>query len=146
MEKRRRVVVFGIFDGVHDGHRDLFRQALRYAQGKLAHEDLKTNVELIAIVGRDNVAEQLKGKSPDYKENDRIEMLKKEELVNDAVLGDSEISSYKVLEGLNPQVICLGYDQEDLEEDLQNWIGDRNIEIRRAKPLKEDTLHNSMIS
>ena len=46
---KKRVVVFGIFDGVHEGHRSLFAQALRQAQGKA-----KEDVELIVIVGRDS--------------------------------------------------------------------------------------------
>lgn len=34
-----------------------------------------------------------------------------------AVLGDEELSSCQVLEELNPDVICLGYDQQELGED-----------------------------
>ena len=137
----KRVVVFGIFDGVHDGHRDLFRQALRLAslaQGKPA--------ELIVIVGRDEIAEKLKHKRPKYSETERVEMLKKEPFVDDAILGDKELSIYTVLVQCNPDVVCLGYDQQELEKDLRYWLVSQHkkIELRRAKPYRQDTLHNSL--
>ena len=125
--------MFGIFDGVHDGHRDLFRQAKELSD------------ELIVIVGRDEVAEKLKSKKPKYSEYERVEMLKKEELVSNAILGDKEQSTYQVLEQLNPTIVCLGYDQEELEQDLQKWAAKRNIKIYRAKPHHEDALHNSFL-
>ena len=137
----KRVVVFGIFDGVHDGHRDLFRQALRLAslaQGKPA--------ELVVIVGRDEVAARLKGKKPKYSETERVAMLKKESFVNDAMLGDRELSTYTVLVQCNPDIVCLGYDQQALEKDLREWMveRDKQIKLYRAKPYQEHALHNSL--
>ena len=97
--KEKRVVVFGIFDGVHDGHRDFFRQAREYGD------------ELIVIVGRDKISELLKKKIPKYSETERVDLAAKEELVDSAVLGDEKLSTYSVLSSVNPEVICFGYDQ-----------------------------------
>ena len=132
----KKVVVFGIFDGLHDGHRDLFKQA-RELGG-----------ELIVIVGRDETAQKLKGKRPKYSETQRVAMLKKEPLVDDAVLGDTELSTYAVLERRKPDVVCLGYDQGDLETDLKNWIAQtgKNIQLYRAKPYQDGVLHNSFLN
>jgi len=138
---KRKVVVFGIFDGVHDGHRDLFRQALEYGD------------ELVVIVGRDEVALQLKGKRPKLREGERVGLVKQEELVSDAVLGDERQSSYEILESLNPDVICLGYDQNALAEDLRakgglarRSLGEGGgVPIYRLKPYKADSLHNSKL-
>ena len=136
MDGKRKVVVFGIFDGVHDGHRDMFRQAREYGE------------ELVAVVGRDEVSLQLKGKKPKYGEGERVELVKQEKLVSDAVLGDEQQSSYAVLEALRPDVICLGYDQEALEEDLKAWIKANNggVPIHILKPYKADSLHNSKLT
>jgi len=135
MESKTRVVVFGIFDGVHDGHRDFFRQARQYGD------------ELIAIVGRDEIAITLKGKKSKHSEVERLAMLKQEKLVDDAILGDRKLSTYTVLVRCNPDVVCLGYDQGELEADLQHWIieRDKKIELHRAKPYQEEDLHNSLL-
>lgn len=131
---KKRVVVFGVFDGVHDGHRSLFRQARKYGD------------ELIAIVGRDEICMRLKNRKPRHSENERVELVAAEELVDKAVLGDSELSTYTVLVQLNPDVVCLGYDQEELERDLKNWVQAHNkkIEIHRLKPYKPEEFHSSL--
>ncbi len=131
----KRVVVFGIFDGVHDGHRDLFRQARKFGD------------EVIVIVGRDRVAEKLKGKKPKYSEDKRLEMLKQEKLVDDAMLGDSEFSSYTVLMRYKPDIVCLGYDQQALEEDLRIWLKKtgNDILLYCLKPHKATELHSSLL-
>ena len=132
----KKVVVFGIFDGLHDGHRDLFKQA-RELGG-----------ELIVIVGRDETAQKLKGKRPKYSETERVKMLRAESLVDDTVLGDTEFSTYNVLVRCNPDVVCLGYDQQELEKDLRRWVEKtgKNIQIHRAKPYQDGVLHNSFLN
>ena len=125
---KKRVVVFGIFDGVHEGHRDLFRQAREYGD------------ELVVIVGRDKSAILLKSKEPRYTQDERLELVKQEKLVDEAVLGDEELSSYDVLKILRPQVICIGYDQDALESDLRIWVSRNNlpIEFHRAEPYQRE--------
>jgi len=132
---KKIVVVFGIFDGIHDGHRDFFRQARRYGD------------ELIAIVGRDVICEQLKGRKPKYGEDQRVKFAEQEDLVNRATLGDEELSVYGVLEDVNPDIICLGYDQEALGEDIQKWIekNQKTIEIYYLKPYKPNIHHSSLL-
>ena len=131
----KRVAVFGIFDGVHNGHRDLFRQAKELGE------------ELVVIVGRDETAEKLKGKRPKYSEAERAEMLKKEPLVDQVFLGDKESSTYTVLVQCSPDIVCLGYDQDELKADLQKWMAKtgKNFQIHRANPYKDGALHNSLL-
>ncbi|HEX9722288.1 MAG TPA: adenylyltransferase/cytidyltransferase family protein [Candidatus Paceibacterota bacterium] len=142
----KRVVVFGIFDGVHEGHRDLFRQA-RELNLPLSTPGVDRGGELIVIVGRDAIAEQLKGKKPKYTESERVKMVQVEPFVDNAVLGDTEPSTYTVLVQYNPDVVCLGYDQDELEADLQAWLQKtgKNIQIHRAQPYGDGALHNSRL-
>ena len=121
---KKRVVVFGIFDGVHEGHRSLFRQAKKHGD------------ELVVIVGRDSASLKWKGKRPKHLEETRRDLVSKEERVDQTVLGDEEQSSYKVVEELNPDIICLGYDQNALEQDLRTWLSQRewNIPLIRLQP------------
>ena len=132
---KKRVVVFGIFDGVHEGHRSLFAQAKQRGD------------ELIAIIGRDSASLKWKGKQPKHPEEVRQELVSKEEHIDRAVLGDEEQSSYGVLQELNPDSICLGYDQEVLKKDLQSWMEKKKIDIPiyTLQPYHPDTYHNSLL-
>ena|SRR3989344_2137501 len=133
MGKKKRAIIFGVFDGIHDGHRDLFRQAKEYAE------------ELVAIVGRDSASVQWKGKKPRHSEQERLSLVLNEELVDHAVLGDEEQSTYRVLRELQPDVICLGYDQEALAGDLKPWLqsNGKSTPLILLKPFKPETYHNS---
>ncbi|MDP2664376.1 MAG: adenylyltransferase/cytidyltransferase family protein [bacterium] len=130
----KKVVVFGIFDGVHEGHRSLFSQAKEHGD------------ELIVVVGRDSASLRWKNKKPRYSEETRRGLVSKEAGVDSAALGDEEQSSYKVLEDINPDVICLGYDQDFLEEDIKEWLSKtgKNIPLIRLKPYQPETNHNSL--
>jgi len=131
----KRVVVFGIFDGVHEGHRDFFRQAKEF-EG-----------ELVVVVGRDNTALRLKNKKPKYSENERLKMVFQEKFIDKAVLGDEELSSYHIVEKLKPDIICLGYDQHALQQDLQKWMvaNKKEISVVTLKPYKQEILHSSLL-
>jgi len=130
---KQKIALFGIFDGVHDGHRSLFTQAKEYGD------------ELIVIIGRDSASLKWKNKKSKYAEKTRLNLVLKEEQVDQAVLGDEEQSSYKILEELKPDVICLGYDQDDLEQDLRTWLSQKgkDIPLIHLKPYQPDLHHNS---
>ena len=134
--RKSQVVVFGIFDGVHEGHRDFFQQAREYGDA------------LIVILGRDSSARSLKSRAPRYSEEERIKLIGQQPWVSDVVLGDEEQSSYRVLQQLSPDIICLGYDQQALWEDLQRWMIEvgKEIPIHFLKPYKPNIFHNALLS
>ena len=135
MSEERHVVLFGTFDGVHDGHRDLFRQARGFG-GRLT-----------VIIARDLMVLRLKHQVPSLAERIRHDIVMGEELVDAAALGDSELSVYHELRKLNPDVICLGYDQQELGADLQIWMDQsgESFPIYYLQPYKPNTLHNSIM-
>ncbi|MDO8655123.1 MAG: adenylyltransferase/cytidyltransferase family protein [bacterium] len=124
----KRVVVFGIFDEVHEGHRFLFEQAKTYG------------AELVVVVGRDDFVRTFKNKEPKNSEKSRVEMIQKESLVDMVVLGDEVSSSYQVLSTLRPDVICLGYDQDVLEEDLKRWMAGQGLSIPIVRALYKNPI------
>lgn len=117
MEKGKKVVVFGIFDGVHEGHRFLFSQAKKYGD------------YLIVVVGRDEFVRSFKNKETKHSENERMERLLKEDLVDEVFLSDKELSSYRVLQKINPDIVCFGYDQNLLYDDLRKWMDKKDVYI-----------------
>lgn len=92
------VMVFGTFDGLHPGHLNLFEQARKHG------------TRLIAVIGRDATVMKAKGRAPVQNENQRLEAVKRTGLVDEVRLGH-ESDYYKVIRDVQPDVICLGYDQ-----------------------------------
>jgi len=113
----RKVMVFGVFDGIHDGHRDFFKQAKALGD------------YLVAVVAHDHIVEHLKGHFPQKDLTERFEHLQNEDGVDEVAEGDRELSSWKIIESQKPDVIALGYDQAALKEDLE-----RNLEKLGINP------------
>lgn len=102
----RKVLVFGVFDGLHKGHFSFLKQAKSLGD------------YLIVAVARDSAVKKIKGYSPKFKLADRMRRLGKERAVDKVVAGDKKISGYEVLIMHKPDIIALGYDQTDLKNDL----------------------------
>ncbi|MBI4138116.1 MAG: adenylyltransferase/cytidyltransferase family protein [Candidatus Wildermuthbacteria bacterium] len=135
MEKKKKAVVFGVFDGVHDGHRFLFSQAQRHGE------------ELIVIVSRDSSAERLKRRKPKYSEKERMNFVAAENGVGRVFLGDETLSTYGVLEKICPDVVCFGYDQETLEQDFLLWMlkNGEHYDCVRLESFMPDAYHTSLL-
>lgn len=128
-KRTTRIMVFGTFDMIHDGHADLFRQARALAD----------NPYLIVSVARDKVAERIKGRKPRNGEEERRAAVAKHELVDEAILGDESGYMGHILTNM-PDIIALGYDQEgefveNLEKDLQTaGLKTRVVRLMAFKP------------
>lgn len=108
-----RIMVFGTFDMLHEGHLDFFRQART-----LAGEPF-----LIVSVARDASAARVKGKAPRKSEEERLALVRACPLVDEALLGDASGYIEHIKKSV-PDLIALGYDQageyvEHLEADLR---------------------------
>ena len=119
--KKGIVMVFGVFDGLHEGHRYFLEAAREYGS------------ELIAVVARDETVRLLKNKTPQYSEEERrltvarLITAARPDASGRAVLGDRALGSYAVIKKYRPDVICLGYDQDALAGDLEKRM--KNGEI-----------------
>lgn len=108
-----RIMVFGTFDPLHEGHLHFFRQA----------RELVDDPYLIVSVGRDSVVTRIKGQLPQAHENTRYDAVLASGLAEEVVLGDEEGYMAHVSQA-KPDIIALGYDQEgefvtNLEADLR---------------------------
>jgi len=131
----KKVLIFGAFDGIHEGHRNLFRQA------KL-HGDY-----LVVAVAADNIIQQLKHRLPKLTLAERIAAVAAEVGVDEAVAGDELLGSYNIVKSHSPDIIALGYDQEDLREDLEERKGEFgfDVEIVMLEPYQPEQFHNSLL-
>ena len=78
-----KVLVFGTFDGLHEGHKNLLTQAREFGD------------YVIAVIARDSTVLQNKGKTPKYDEQTRKKALEESGLVNEAVLGQENHNTQK---------------------------------------------------
>ncbi len=113
-----RVLVFGVFDGLHPGHRSFLEQAR--AEGDT----------VVVAVARDSVVERLKGRRPEVVEAKRAQALLDSGLADEAFLGDDVPGTYGIVDRVGPDVICLGHDQEALCADLGAWMARRGMGVR----------------
>ena len=132
-----RVLVFGTFDGLHEGHKDFFRQAKE--QGDY----------LVVVVGRDSTVERVKKQLPKQNENTRLDAVQKNELVNEARLGNEGVSPYIVVGEIKPDVICLGYDQIDFTDKLAAELpklGLGHVKIHRLEAFQPEKYKSSIFN
>lgn len=130
----KTIMVFGTFDHLHSGHRNLIEQAR-------AHGD-----HIIALVSRDKTTEIIKNRKPDFNEKTRVKNLKKTGWTDDVILGDAE-DKYKAIKKIRPEVIALGYDQFVFTQQLHRIIFENklNTKIVRLKPYHPDIYKSSLV-
>lgn len=129
-----RVLVFGTFDLLHEGHKSLFEQA----------RSLAPRVELHAVVARDDTVRDVKGYVPTHDERTRL--LAVSEYVDHVHLG-REGDKYAIIEEIDPQIIALGYDQTHFVEGLDRAIASRNLNstVVRLEAFRPDVFKTSLI-
>lgn len=136
VEKKNKVMVFGTFDGLHQGHLDFFSQARRLAK----------NPYLVVSIARDINVKRIKGQDPDLSEKERSILVKKSELVDKVVLsGTTRYLSHILKEA--PEIIALGYDQKAYVESLQKDLQNKGllVKIVRLKPYQAHIYKNHLL-
>ncbi len=117
-----RVFVSGVFDNLHPGHLNFFRQAWRLAE--------KEKGQLIVVIALDENVLKRKGRLPAENQLIRLQKVKdfleKSECNYIGVLGNKK-KKYFMLNKYNPDLIFLGYDQEIDQTKL-----DKDYIIKRA--------------
>lgn len=133
-----RIMAFGTFDMIHEGHEYLFAQA----------RSLAARPYLIVSVARDEVVFRVKGRAPRRSESERVRALSAHPLVDEAVLGDAQ-GYLPHIQALQPEIIALGYDQtgeyvDHLAVDLQE--AEIQARIVRLGALKPDIYKTSKLA
>ena len=134
--KRKIVLASGVFDLLHLGH-VRFLEAAKKAGGE--------NAELVVIVARDSTVEKTKGKKPIMSEDERRALVESLKVVDRAVLGYEALDIGEVMAKIKPDVIALGYDQEDMARQVQNYVDTKKVSVKvvRIGKFGENTLDSS---
>ncbi len=132
----RKVMVFGTFDGVHEGHRHFLKEAKELGD------------YLIVVVAPDEVVRDIKGKTSVNTLAERVAHVEAEDDVDKTVVGDIEKGSWDIVKELHPDIIAVGYDQKEMKKSLENSIEDFNwfIEIETISPHEPEKYHSSIIN
>ena len=128
-------LLFGAFDGLHDGHRAMLKEARGHAD------------HIIVALPPDNVISELKGKKARFSWKQRAKALWESKLVDDVVRGDEMLSMYSAIDTKNPDVIFVGYDQNDLAADLASYLANdgKTTPIVTLSPYKPDRYKSSLM-
>ena len=126
-KKRGKVVLCGgVFDILHPGHIFFLKQAKSYGNF------------LVVVVARDLTA-RAHGKNPIMNENNRLDVISSLKVVDLAILGHESSDYLKIISELNPDIIVLGKDQRQDENEIRRktkelGLGTKVIRIDDMKP------------
>lgn len=126
----KKVMVFGTFDILHQGHLDYFKQAKKYG------------TEVVAVVARNVNVFRMKGRYPKNDEKVRLANILASGAVDQVRLGYLD-DPFKIIHEEEPNVIALGYDQNSYEKGLTKEFP--NIEIVRLKAFKPEIYKSSKL-
>lgn len=134
-DKKKTVLVFGTFDGLHEGHRFFLREARRLGDC------------LIASVATDEVVTEIKKHFPAYPLHERLEQLKASGLVDEAVAGDIALGNWSAIKKRKPDIVAVGYDQTTLEKKLREHLRKERLSITIVKidSNEPDRLHSRLL-
>ncbi len=131
----KKVLVFGVFDGIHKGHRKFLRQAKKLGD------------ELVVVLAQDEIVEKLKGHKPSFDLSERSRRLLSSGIVNKVIAGDRELGTWAAAKGERPDIIALGYDQAPLKTELEKGIASFNPvpDVLVMQPHRPDKYHTSIL-
>ena len=134
--KKTVVLASGVFDLLHLGHVRFLEDAKK-AGGE--------NAELVVIIARDSTVEKTKGRKPIMSEDQRRALVESLKVVDRTVLGFESLEIGEVIENIKPDVIALGYDQEDMDKQVRKYVDSHkiNVKIVRIGKVAENTLDSS---
>jgi len=134
--RKKVVLASGVFDLLHLGHVRFLEEA-KGAGGE--------NAKLIVIIATDRTVEKTKGRKPIMSEDQRCALVESLKVVDEAVLGYEDLDIGVVIEKIKPDVIALGYDQADMENEVKTYVAKHKlpVEVVRIGRFGENALDSS---
>lgn len=131
----KRVIAFGAFDPLHEGHIDFFRQAKALGD------------YLLVVVAADETIRETKGREPFQGEEQRRQAVAAAG-ADEAKTGNTQEDKYRLLGELDFDVVAIGYDQEPDDERVREELkkhGKPGVPVVRLKAYEPDKYKSSLL-
>jgi len=125
----KRVIAFGTFDPLHEGHKKFLEQAKEFGY-------------LIVVVSHDEKIQLEKKRLPRQSHRERMEKVRELGIADEVILSEPG-DDFRLLEKLNPDIIALGYDQK-IPEPLKNKV--KKYKIISLEPFEPEIYKSSKIA
>jgi len=127
----KTVLATGVFDLLHIGHLRFLEESKKKGG---------PGSKLVVVIARDKTVFRRKGKGPVVPEDQRRELVAALRVVDRAILGREEIDLLGILEEVKPDVVCVGYDQDEIRVAVirlirKEGLAVRVVRIRRFGPV-----------
>ena len=116
-----KVLASGVFDLLHYGHIRFLEEAKKLGG---------PNAKLVVIVASDETVTRSKGRPPVIPEDQRRAVLESLKVVDEAVLGYKDMDLDKVIKTTRPDIVAVGHDQQEIEEEVNRLIKENGYRIR----------------
>jgi len=120
----KTVLASGVFDLLHYGH-------IRFLEESKQRGG--PDAKLVVIVARDETVKRLKGRRPVIPEDQRRALVEALRVVDESLLGYESLDFGAVIDRIKPDIIAIGHDQDDVEEQTLKTIGEKGLKIRVVK-------------
>ncbi|MEX2054572.1 MAG: adenylyltransferase/cytidyltransferase family protein [Candidatus Andersenbacteria bacterium] len=124
-----KVIAFGAFDPLHEGHKDFLRQAKELGE------------YLIVVVAHDDAVRAYKKREPHLIETERAAQVRTLPDVDEAIVGPTSVDPYHVLGQLEFDIIAMGFNQQPSDEFVRRALDERgkqSVKIIRLKPYQPE--------
>jgi FAD synthetase len=115
------VLATGVFDLLHLGHLRFLEESKRKGG---------PGSRLVVVVANDKTVFRRKGKGPVIPEDQRRALVAALRVVDQAILGREEIDLLRDLREIKPDIVCVGYDQNEIRAAVTNLIRKQGLPIR----------------
>jgi FAD synthetase len=119
--QKKVVLASGVFDLLHLGHVKFLEEAKK-AGGP--------DAQLVVVIATDSTVEKTKGRKPIMPEDQRCSLVESLKVVDKAVLGYENVNIGEVIEKIKPDVIALGYDQEDMMKQVLDYVDKNKVNVK----------------
>jgi FAD synthetase len=120
MARRKIVLATGVFDLLHTGHVKFLEESKRRGGPK---------ARLVVVVASDKTVLSRKGRTSILPENQRTELVGALRVVDRAILGSENLDMLATLRRVRPDIITVGYDQQEIKRSLNRLLQREELDI-----------------